>query len=53
MNETRARDQRFAEIERALEESDRGERMQEEEDLEAMAQNWEGVVKKDASSEDS
>ena len=52
MNETRERDQRLAEIERALDESDRGERMEEEEDLEAMAQKWERAVKRDASSGD-
>lgn len=52
MNEARERDQRFAEIERALDESDRGERREEEEDLEAMAQKWERAVKKNASSGD-
>jgi hypothetical protein len=53
MNEPRERDQRFAEVQRALDESDREERTEEEEDLEAMAQKWERVVRKDASSEDS
>lgn len=53
MNETRERDQRFAEIQRALDESDRNERMEEEEDLEATAQTWERIVQRHASSEES
>lgn len=53
MNEPTERERRFAEVQRALDESDREEQMKEEGDLEEMTQKLEKVVRKDTASEDS